>query len=175
MQPAALCQGRADVQVTNTGESSQLRTVSGDVLGNAAMRRHPFHKGIPQRTDMQSGLKTRRVEAGAVNSFSGVRGGRGDSAPPQLGQRRPRTRSAQSVHQVHSKEQIHASSAEGDRSRSQHSQLGRISSTLDHSTAGREAASPLGSCRTLCLTGQGLNHAATAEDLGNRSDPVADP
>jgi hypothetical protein len=100
---------------------------------------------IPQRTDMQSGLKTRRVEAGAFSSFSGARGGRGDSAPPQLGQRRPRTRSAQSVHQVHSKEQIHASLAEGDRSRSQHSQLGRISSMLDHSTAGREAASPWGS------------------------------
>ena len=49
MQPAALCQGLADVQVTNTGESPQLRTVSGDVLGNAAMRRHPFHKGIGPR------------------------------------------------------------------------------------------------------------------------------
>ena len=50
MQPAALCQGRADVKLTNTGESSQLRTVSGDVLGNAAMRRHSFHKGIPSGT-----------------------------------------------------------------------------------------------------------------------------
>jgi hypothetical protein len=49
VQPAALCQGRADVKVTNTGESSQLETVSGDVLGNAAMRRHSFHKGIPLR------------------------------------------------------------------------------------------------------------------------------
>ncbi len=109
-------------------------------------------QGIPQRTDVHPGLKTRRMEAGAFSSFSGARGGRGDSAPPQLGQRRPRTWSAQSVHQVHSTEQIHASLAEGDRSRSQHSQLGRISSTLDHSTAGREAASSLASCRTLCLT-----------------------
>jgi hypothetical protein len=50
VQPAALCQGRADVKLTNTGESSQLRTVSGDVLGNAAMRRHSFHKGILKRS-----------------------------------------------------------------------------------------------------------------------------
>ena len=47
----------------------------------------------------------------------------------QFGQRCPANRSRHSAHHVHSNEQIHTFSASGAKSRSQHSQLGRISST----------------------------------------------
>ena len=88
-------------------------------------------EGLDQRAGPQSVLITRRVPAGAVDSFSGALGGRGVNVPPQFGQRRPGKPSAQSMHQVHSNEQINADASEGDRSRSQHSHPGRISSTAD--------------------------------------------
>ena len=50
MQPAALCQGRADVKLTNTGESSQSRTVSGDVLSDPTLEA-PVPKGICEKGD----------------------------------------------------------------------------------------------------------------------------
>jgi hypothetical protein len=55
--------------------------------------------------------------------------GRCTSSPPQLGQR-PRSFRAQSTQKVHSKEQIRASGESGGKSRSQHSQPGRIWSIL---------------------------------------------
>src|SRR6266851_713017 len=55
--------------------------------------------------------------------------GRWTSSPEQLGQR-PRSVRAQSTQNVHSKEQIRASGESGGKSRSQHSQPGRISSIL---------------------------------------------
>ena len=54
--------------------------------------------------------------------------GRGEKFPPQLGHTDPRTPSTQSRQNVHSKGQIIASGESYGRSRSQHSQLGRISS-----------------------------------------------
>lgn len=60
--------------------------------------------------------------------------GRGVRLPPQFGQAPPGKPAAQSVHHVHSKEQMNTSGSSTLRSRSQHSQLGRISST-PHGTA----------------------------------------
>jgi hypothetical protein len=64
-----------------------------------------------------------------VASAARARGGRRVNTPLQFGQRCSANRSWHSAHHVHSNEQIHTSSASGARSRSQHSQLGRISST----------------------------------------------
>jgi hypothetical protein len=64
-----------------------------------------------------------------VASAARARGGRRVNTPLQFGQRCSANRSRQSAHHVHSNEQIHTFSASGARSRSQHSQLGRISST----------------------------------------------
>src|SRR5262249_43690377 len=61
-------------------------------------------------------------------SAAAGRGGRGTSPPLQFGQRPASTPSAQARQNVHSKEQIIASVASGGRSRSQHTQAGRISS-----------------------------------------------
>jgi hypothetical protein len=47
--------------------------------------------------------------------------------PPQLGQALPGNVCTHSAHQVHSNEQMNASSPDAKRSRSQHSQFGRIS------------------------------------------------
>ena len=73
-------------------------------------------------------LTTRCVEAGWRSSRSAGRIGRRTSSPPQFGQRPPSTPSAQSRQNVHSYEQIRASTESGGRSRSQHSQFGRSSS-----------------------------------------------
>ena len=55
--------------------------------------------------------------------------GRRTSSPPQFGQMPCRMFSAQSRHQVHSYVQISTFGDAGSRSRSQHSQFGRNSST----------------------------------------------
>jgi len=72
---------------------------------------------------------TRLFEAGCRSSMSGGLMGLGTRLPPQLGQRPARTVSAQVVQKVHSKVQMRASIVSGGRSRSQHSQFGRSSST----------------------------------------------
>jgi hypothetical protein len=74
------------------------------------------------------GLKMRRLEGGFFFSFSTGRIGRGAKFPPQFGQTPPSFFSTQSRQNVHSKVQIIASVAEGGKSLSQHSQLGRNSS-----------------------------------------------
>jgi hypothetical protein len=56
--------------------------------------------------------------------------GRASSSPPQLGHLPAGRASAQVAQKVHSNEQIRARSDSGGRSRSQHSQLGRSSSTV---------------------------------------------
>jgi hypothetical protein len=75
-------------------------------------------------------LKIRCVDAGWRRSRSLGRIGRRTSSPPQLGQCPPSTPSAHSRQNVHSLEQIRASSEWGGKSRSQHSQLGLSSSIL---------------------------------------------
>jgi hypothetical protein len=75
-----------------------------------------------------SGLKTRRVDGGYFVSFAAGRIGRDAKFPPQLGQTPPSLFSTQSRQNVHSNVQIIASVADGGRSLSQHSQLGRNSS-----------------------------------------------
>lgn len=72
----------------------------------------------------------RLVEAGYVASFSAERRGRLTSSPPQFGHTPLKIVVAQSMQKVHSNVQINASSACGGRSRLQHSQLGRSSSTF---------------------------------------------
>lgn len=71
---------------------------------------------------------TRFEDAGKRASLSAARAGRATSAPPQFGHLPFSVPSAQEAQKVHSNEQMRASSPEGSRSRSQHSQFGRISS-----------------------------------------------
>src|SRR5882757_8296755 len=78
-----------------------------------------------------SGLRMRRVEAGLSLSFAAGRTGRGAKFPPQFGQTPPSLLFTQSRQNVHSNVHIMASVAEGGKSLSQHSQLGRNSS-IDH-------------------------------------------
>jgi hypothetical protein len=70
----------------------------------------------------------RRVDGGFFVSFAWGRIGRGAKFPPQLGQTPPSLVSTQSRQNVHSNVQIIASVADGGKSLSQHSQLGRNSS-----------------------------------------------
>jgi hypothetical protein len=70
-------------------------------------------------------LTLRSRDAGYFTNFSAGRTGRRTNSPPQLGQRPPSTVSAQLRQNVHSNEQITASTDSGGRSRSQHSQFGR--------------------------------------------------
>jgi hypothetical protein len=73
-------------------------------------------------------LKVRVVEAGYAVSFDAGLIGREVKLPPQFGQRPLSFSSTQSRQNVHSKEQIIASAAEGGKSLPQHSQFGRSSS-----------------------------------------------
>jgi hypothetical protein len=77
--------------------------------------------------DQPAELTTRCVDAGAALSLSFALRGRGTNSPLQLGQIRLSKRSEQSAQKVHSKEQILAIKLSGERSMSQHSQLGRNS------------------------------------------------
>ena len=70
----------------------------------------------------------RRVDGGFFASFTAGRIGRGAKFPPQFGQTLLSLFSTQSRQNVHSNVQIIASVADGGRSLSQHSQLGRNSS-----------------------------------------------
>lgn len=79
-------------------------------------------------------FSTRFVEAGCFASIRADRTGRRTSSPPQFGQM-PSLASAQSAQNVHSKVQMRASSESGGSVRSQHSQLGRSSSTQPYSAA----------------------------------------
>jgi hypothetical protein len=79
-----------------------------------------------------SGLYTRRVDGGLVTSFAGGLRGRITSSPPQLGHLPPSFESAQEAQNVHSNEQMRASTDSAGRSQSQHSQFGR-SSSISHS------------------------------------------
>jgi hypothetical protein len=83
---------------------------------------------MPGTGSSKQGIKRRtRVElAGLAWSLSSGRGGRGKSGPAQLGQTFFRDR-LQSSQNVHSNEQMWAPAWVGSRSRSQHSQFGRIS------------------------------------------------
>src|SRR3954467_5442064 len=74
------------------------------------------------------GFVNRSVETGYSASFASGRVGRGVRSPPQLGQTPPNRFSTQSAQNVHSKVQIRAAGSPFGRSRSQHSQLGRIAS-----------------------------------------------
>jgi hypothetical protein len=71
------------------------------------------------------GLNMRVIEGGFFTSLETGRIGRGAKFPPQLGQTPRSLLSTQSRQNVHSKLQIMASVADGDKSLSQHSQLGR--------------------------------------------------
>jgi hypothetical protein len=83
-------------------------------------------KGQAAGLSQPSGLKTLLVDAGYLCSFSGGLLGRRTSSPLQLGHRLSSALSAQERQKVHSNEQIIASTESAGRSRSQHSQLGRI-------------------------------------------------
>ena len=73
-------------------------------------------------------LSTRLVDAGASVSRLAGRMGLATRSPPQFGQTPFRTSSAQVAQKVHSNVQMRASVLDGGRSRSQHSQPGRMSS-----------------------------------------------
>jgi hypothetical protein len=78
------------------------------------------------------------VDGGFFASAAGGRIGRGAKLPPQFGHTPPRRFSTQSRQKVHSKVQIIASGADGDRFLSQHSQLGRNSSIARSSTVSHQ-------------------------------------
>lgn len=77
------------------------------------------------------------MDAGCLASSASGRVGRAISAPPQFGHL-PSSFSAHCVQNVHSNEQIIAPEDSGARSASQHSQLGRSSSTGLYAAAGME-------------------------------------
>ena len=98
-------------------------------------------------------LSMRCVEAGCLANAAAGRLGRWRSSPPQFGQ--APSVLAQSTQNVHSKEQMRASSDAGGRSRSQHSQLGLRSSMVvrfggSRLNGGRRTAYP--SNRAPCAT-----------------------
>jgi len=70
-------------------------------------------------------LLTRSTEAGKRASAAPVRVGRRVNSPPQFGQRLEKRASVHAAQNVHSKEQMRASSLSGGRLRSQHSQFDR--------------------------------------------------
>lgn len=83
-----------------------------------------------------AGFTLRIVDAGNLPSNMGARVGRGTKSPPQFGHFPCSTPLAHEAQNVHSNEQIIAPPVDGDRSRSQHSQFGRISSIVTlHSIA----------------------------------------
>ena len=84
--------------------------------------------GEPYR--QPAGFSTRRVDAGYRAMALSGRTGRAVKLPPQFGQTPPSFWSTQVLQNVHSNVQIMASAESGGRSLSQHSQFGRISSTL---------------------------------------------
>jgi hypothetical protein len=88
----------------------------------------------------------RCVDGGLFTSFPGGRTGRGAKLPPQLGQTPLRRLSTQSRQKVHSKVQIIASVADGGKSLSQHSQLGRSSSIS------KALSAVTSSCRSIKIT-----------------------
>src|SRR5882724_10417027 len=98
----------------------------GPVTGRAGIRARTESYAASQ----PCGFTFRSVDAGYFASWSAGRTGRRTSSPPQFGQRPFRTRSAQSLQNVHSNEHIMASRVSGGRSRSQHSQLGRSASIV---------------------------------------------
>src|SRR5579862_2049127 len=89
------------------------------------------------------GFVLRTVLAGYLCSSSAGLRGRAMSSPPQFGHLPASTAPAQPRQNVHSNEQINASADSGGRSRSQHSQLGRISSIGVSKVAGRQALLPV--------------------------------
>jgi hypothetical protein len=102
-----------------------------------------------------------------VASEARARGGRRVNTPLQFGQRCSANRSRHSAHHVHSNEQIHTFIASGAKSRSQHSQLGRISST-------GVSVQLLGPCRIPpCTVGHPVVHGhALWEDLPDNTRAV---
>lgn len=86
-------------------------------------------------TGGQSSDTTLVLDGGLVASSAVGRIGRGTRFPPQFGQAWFGNPAAQPGHQVHSKVQMNAA-ASGARSRSQHSQFGRISSIRTSSQVG---------------------------------------
>ena len=108
-------------RISRCGSAQLLLAVSGRMPGA-----HP-------------GRTTLVTDGGSAMSRSAGRMGRRTSSPPQFGQTPCRMFSAHSRHQVHSYVQISTSGDAGSRSRSQHSQFGRSSSTCPVS-AGSGAA-----------------------------------
>jgi len=116
-------------RVARSGQdhTSPARTPQAAVAG----RLNPARLLADQRADAGAhpGRITRRVDGGSAASRRAGRMGRRTSSPPQFGQTPCRTFSAQLRHQVHSYVQMSTSGDAGSRSRSQHSQFGRSSST----------------------------------------------
>ena len=98
-----------------------------------------------------AGLNTRAVAPGYFSSLAAGRDGRASSSPPQFGHVPARRPLAQSRQNVHSKEQIRASVDSGGKSRSQHSQPGRIWSMAKPRKVGWRRSLPKGPRRAAAL------------------------
>lgn len=118
-------------QISNAGQFYK----SGMPRGRLRHLVRPGHRigyvcspGASQFAQAVWGLFTRVADAGKRTSAAAGRIGRATRFPAQLGQTPPSRPSAQSAQNVHSNVQMRAASLSGDRSRSQHSQLGLSSS-----------------------------------------------
>lgn len=87
-----------------------------------------------------AGLTIRVLEAGFLTSAAAGRMGLRTSSPPQLGHVPCKVPSAHAAQNVHSKLQIHAAVLSGGKSRPQHSQHGRNSSTRGSFDSGSDGA-----------------------------------
>ena len=95
--------------------TANTRSMSSDAIAQVAVAHPPS-------------FSTRFVEAGYFSTNSADRRGRAINSPPQFGHRSASTWVVQYAQNVHSKEQMRATTESGGRSALQHSQLGLSSS-----------------------------------------------
>lgn len=95
---------------------------------STAERSGSFHEELT--ATHPAGFTLRIVDTGNFPRSAGARVGLGTKSPPQFGHLPWSTPLAHDAQNVHSNEQIIVPVVDGDRSRSQHSQLGLISSIV---------------------------------------------
>ena len=114
----------------------------------------------------------RVVEAGCFSSNRAARKGRCTSSSPQLGHRPLSLVRVQPSQKVHSNVQIMACVESGGRSRSQHSQLGRISSMVRYLAIQRDGGLATAGVATVAGAGAVVGTGARNKGAGGvRSVP----
>ena len=123
------------------GPAKPSAVARGWMGSSRSVRRPVLHARQPP------GFSTRSTAGGLLAHFSLARVGRGNSTPPQFGHRPSNLSVAHGAQKVHSKEQMNAAAESAGRSRSQHSQLGRISSMASDTRRGRAGKAIFSLCR----------------------------